>query len=67
MPAANSCERPKTKRLACDLDAQEARQFLLAASRLALRQLEACCPGAPETALLMLAIQKVEGVPTAEG
>jgi len=35
-------------------------QLLLAASRLALQKLEAVCPDTPETALLMLAICRVE-------
>jgi hypothetical protein len=42
-------------------------QFLLAASRQALQKLETHFPNAPETALLRLAIQKLLGVPIAEG
>ncbi len=45
----------------------ETTQLLLAAARLALQMLEEHCPEAPETALLLLAIHKASGAPTAEG
>jgi len=50
-----------------DPDSREAAQFLLAASRVALQKLEANFPDAPETVLLLLAIQKMTGMPIAEG
>jgi len=49
------------------LNRSEIEQFLLAASNIALQKLEAHFPHEPETALLLLAIQKALGVQTAEG
>ena len=39
----------------------DAKQLLIATSRLALQKLEQCCPDAPEVALLLFAIRKAEG------
>ena len=61
-------EKPGNRRRPVrDPGSREAAQFLLAASRVALQKLEAHFPDAPETVLLLFAIQKMRGMKIAEG